>query len=511
MTGLLKRLGLGARIALLFAGSIAATALSVFGALSIQAEQETRRHASTTVQIASQALSRLIRADAQALEARCRLTVAQGGVGPLILSGHKATVDDFLVERARSLEVDGTTVVDRNGRLVGSSDRERFGHPPELADGEVWRLVPDRGEVRIAVRSLVADPASGEVQGAFYAFRTVDARFAANLALATGTHIAFTWDDIPIATSGPSRDEPAFESRYPVPGDGTEGRLGLVVRIPRSEVLGNLEAHRATFAGCFGAALVLGLMAAFRVARHLTDPLDRVVAAAQALRAGAWPEPLRSTRTDEFGLLESVFDEMADALRCHQLVSIRSLAATVDARDPYTKGHSDRVAATARELAVAMGLSETLVQRVHMVGTLHDIGKLAIPDAVLLKPGALNPLERAVIETHPLRSAQIVAEVPSLAATVPGIRHHHERWDGGGYPDGLAGAQIPLEARIVAVADAFDAFTTDRPYRRGWSRREALEEIARTAGTQFDPEVVRVFQEIHGAPGHREERIQRAA
>ena len=180
-------------------------------------------------------------------------------------------------------------------------------------------------------------------------------------------------------------------------------------------------------------------------------------------------------------------------LKDESLPTIQALAAAVDAKDPYTQGHSQRVAEYAVALAGRAGLTADEVALVHMTGTLHDVGKIGVPDAILKKPGRMDDEERRVMETHPALGEVIVRKAPKLAAALPGVRHHHERWDGGGYPDGLAGEQIPLLARILALADTFDAMTSDRPYRKGLSWDTALGEVARGAGTQFDPSLAPLF------------------
>jgi diguanylate cyclase (GGDEF)-like protein len=180
-------------------------------------------------------------------------------------------------------------------------------------------------------------------------------------------------------------------------------------------------------------------------------------------------------------------------LKDGSISTIQALAAAVDAKDPYTMGHSERVAKYAAELARQVGLAETEVELVYITGTLHDVGKIGVPDAVLQKKGSLNSEDRAVIETHPVLGEVIVKKAPQLSRTLEGVRNHHERWDGKGYPDNLAGEKIPLIARLLALADTFDAMTSDRPYRKGMSPETALSEIANNAGTQFDPELAQVF------------------
>jgi diguanylate cyclase (GGDEF)-like protein len=180
-------------------------------------------------------------------------------------------------------------------------------------------------------------------------------------------------------------------------------------------------------------------------------------------------------------------------LKDESLATIQALAAAVDAKDPYTQGHSKRVAQYAVALAQSLGMTDAEVDLIHITGTLHDVGKIGVPDAILKKPGRLEAEERQVMETHPALGEVIVRKAPQLAATLPGVRHHHERWDGKGYPDGLQNEQIPQMARILAVADTFDAMTSDRPYRKGLSWEIALEEIARGAGTQFEPQLAVAF------------------
>ncbi len=146
-----------------------------------------------------------------------------------------------------------------------------------------------------------------------------------------------------------------------------------------------------------------------------------------------------------------------------------SLALSVEAKDPYTTGHCDRLARYGVSLGQALGLSPEYLKALHRGGILHDVGKIGIPDAILLKPGPLTRDERTIIQTHPIIGERICAPLRSLKLVLPIIRHHHERWDGSGYPDGLAGEAIPLTARILQVVDLFDAFSTQRPYKPAYS------------------------------------------
>jgi len=159
-------------------------------------------------------------------------------------------------------------------------------------------------------------------------------------------------------------------------------------------------------------------------------------------------------------------------------------------KDTYTGGHGRRVAFYACQIATAFGLPQEESNSIGEAASLHDIGKIGIPDAILTKPGKLTPEEFSVIQKHPVMGAEIVQSIPLLSHHVPAVRHHHEHFDGSGYPDGLSGSDIPLAARIIAVADAFDAMSSYRSYRSGVSADRALNEIAQAAGSHFDPEVV---------------------
>jgi putative nucleotidyltransferase with HDIG domain len=175
------------------------------------------------------------------------------------------------------------------------------------------------------------------------------------------------------------------------------------------------------------------------------------------------------------------------------LEAVESLNATVDAKDPYTAGHSQRVQRIAVALGEELGLDRERLDILRFAGLFHDIGKIGVPDAILTKPDRLTELEFEIVKRHPEDGARIVGRLHLLHATVPAVLHHHERWDGNGYPHGLRAERIPLEAAIVGLADAVDAMTTDRPYSCARSLEDATEEVLLNRGTQFAPAVVDAF------------------
>jgi HD-GYP domain-containing protein (c-di-GMP phosphodiesterase class II) len=179
-------------------------------------------------------------------------------------------------------------------------------------------------------------------------------------------------------------------------------------------------------------------------------------------------------------------------------------------RDPYTYGHCRRVARNARLLAKAAGLNEYEQKVIEYSSMFHDLGKVGIPDSILLKPGRLTDHEEAIMRAHPIKSAEIIqplSQVNFFRNTMPGILHHHERMDGLGYPDGVKGENIPLTARIILIADTFDAMTTTRPYRKGLANEIAYKELKTFAGRQFDAHLVEVFLKAHPGFGRLEEEI----
>jgi putative nucleotidyltransferase with HDIG domain len=180
-----------------------------------------------------------------------------------------------------------------------------------------------------------------------------------------------------------------------------------------------------------------------------------------------------------------------------------ALAAAIDAKDHYTHGHTARV--TNLSLLLAQRLMQKdkrrydtqFLENLHIAALLHDIGKIGIPESILNKNGQLDDNEKKKMQEHPLVGVNILRPIKELGETISGVKYHHERYDGSGYPEGLKGSQIPLIAAIISLADAYDAMTTDRPYRRALSKEEAKEEIERQSGRQFDPDIVNVFIELY--------------
>ncbi len=222
----------------------------------------------------------------------------------------------------------------------------------------------------------------------------------------------------------------------------------------------------------------------------------------------------RRFSTEEIELAQTIANQVAIAienarayerLKNQSLETISALAAAMEAKDPYTSGHSEKVTQFAIAIAQKMRLSSDEREDLRVAGLLHDIGKIGIPDGVLNKPAQLTSAEFLMVKAHPVISAEIVGKIEALAHLVPDIRHHHEWYDGNGYPDGLKGEEIPLLARILAVADGFEAMTSERPYRMARTEEEALAELQKGVGSQWDPQMVEVFLKIYeeGALKHQ--------
>jgi putative nucleotidyltransferase with HDIG domain len=277
----------------------------------------------------------------------------------------------------------------------------------------------------------------------------------------------------------------------------------------------------AVLAAAALASLGAALLVAFLLARRVTSPLRDLVRGALDMARGRFGREVRVKARDEVGDLAYTFNHMSRELASYDgenrrliaalergyLDTIRALASAIDAKDPYTRGHSERVAALSVEIGRELGLDDAALLSLRYAGILHDIGKIGVPEQVLRKPDLLTAEERTLVRSHAVVGAEIVEGIDFLRPAEPGIRHHHERWDGAGYPDGLRGDAIPLLARIINAADTWDACTSERPYQRAYSAPEVVAILAQLRGGQIDPSVhdaiLRVLQRrgtMKGAP-----------
>lgn len=288
----------------------------------------------------------------------------------------------------------------------------------------------------------------------------------------------------------------------------TVGRWGgeeFVAVLPETDIERACEAaervRAAVTAHVFAAGREIHLTCSIGVATYPADGEERnalIAAADHAMYAAKMlgRNQFRAAADRAVAALVKAGEAVSSREDTALMGTVEALAALVETRDRYTGAHAYEVAALARRLAMALGLETMEVRLIGLAARLHDVGKVGIPDAVLQKPGPLTEEEWRVMRTHPVVGADTVSRVPALRALAPLVRAHHERWDGRGYPDGLAGEAIPRGARIIAVADAYDAMASERPYRQASVAAWALGEVRRNAGTQFDPAVVAVLERI---------------
>ena len=234
--------------------------------------------------------------------------------------------------------------------------------------------------------------------------------------------------------------------------------------------------------------------------RRQLHPLAALTAATRRLARRQFDQPVVLHSHDEFEGLGRAFNNLSDQLRAQfaeleafNFGTLAALGRAIDAKSPWTAGHSERVTTLAVAIAKEMGLSEDEITDLSRGGLIHDIGKLATPPGILDKPGQLTPEEIEVLREHPRKGVHILEPIPAFRRLLPIVGQHHERWDGGGYPDGLAGDAIARTARVLAVADVADALSSDRPYRQGLPMKQVRDTIAASAGQQFDPAVVEAF------------------
>ncbi|MGC2270757.1 MAG: HD domain-containing phosphohydrolase, partial [Candidatus Sulfotelmatobacter sp.] len=296
----------------------------------------------------------------------------------------------------------------------------------------------------------------------------------------------------------------------------------VVVQKPQAEAYRGVADMQRTARLLALLAVLLSIGVSIFAARRITNPLQILTQSSRALARGDFSQRVRLWSRTEIGELAETFNTMSQELeqfvedlkraaeenRALFLGSIQMLAGAVDEKDPYTRGHSDRVTRYSLMIAKELKLPDSFLETLRISAQLHDVGKIGIEDRILKKPGALTAEEFEVMKTHTTKGANILRPVTQLAEMLPGIELHHEALDGRGYPYGLKGDQIPLLAKVIAVADTFDALTTNRPYQHAHTPEEALSIIQNLAGKRLDPAPVAALMTVYG---RGEIRIQRIA
>lgn len=254
-------------------------------------------------------------------------------------------------------------------------------------------------------------------------------------------------------------------------------------------------------------AAAIALIIGFYFAEKLTRPVRELAEGARRIASGDFSRRVKVLGRTELGELGSSFNQMTDQVERfvgdlqravdenHELFlgTVKALAAAIDGKDPYTRGHSERVSRFSVATAHGLGLSQDEIEQIRISALLHDVGKIGIDDSILKKPAALTDSEYEIMKTHPQKGYKIMSQIPAMREFLPGMYMHHEMINGEGYPQGLKGDEIPMQARIVSVADTFDAMTTERPYQRAMDLEAALTRLKSLVGTRYDARVVAAF------------------
>ena len=305
--------------------------------------------------------------------------------------------------------------------------------------------------------------------------------------------------------------ERGAEQRFMGSYEVTQHGWGIFVQARESDVYWPVQRMIESTLMWALAALGLAVLSAFFFAKTLSQPIKRLAAASRAFASGGYSTRVAVRSRNEVGELAHTFNTMAEAIedqirRLRQaaeentelfLGTIRALAQAIDAKDPYTRGHSVRVNRYSVILARQLALSDEEIRDIHVASLLHDVGKIGIHDSILNKPGKLTAAEYEIMKTHPAKGADIMAPIRRMKPIIPGLRWHHERWEGTGYPDGLERDGIPLMARIIAVADTFDAMTTHRPYQKAMTFDDAHKLLNDLKGLAFDEKVIEGFNRAY--------------
>ena len=478
-------------------------------------ELELRRTQEMQAQIDALAESPTIAAAMDTYRAEASLGGAAGERVQLL-----ATVARELDRLADRIHPDVIAAVDPQGGVVAVAGRRSDDWPRAMsgvaAPARGFLSLP-AGVFRVASAPLVVQQSTvGTLQMA----TRLDAEYARQLSALSGTQTVITANGIVSASTLPDSATRALTpqtmgmlgSTDTVRLNGTLYTARVLLRRDNVAVY-TLESVDASTAQILDdtlrallvialASLAAAAVASLMLARSVAKPIDRLSRSLTAIARsrdfdtpvpalGAYAELDDLTETFN-GLMTSVSAAEAETRRTY-VGAIRALALALDARDQYTAGHSERVSAMSVAVGTQLGLAGLELETVRLGALLHDIGKIGVSDAVLHKPGPLTPAEFEMIKEHPVTGARILRSVAFLAPHLPIVELHHERPDGKGYPHGLRADEIPLHARIVHVVDAFDAMTSARAYRPAWSTTEALQELWRCAGTQFDAEAVQAL------------------
>ena len=504
---------------------------AVFGALTLQVREQVRQTVAGNLAAAQQVFTKVearrqndVRAavatlaESPTLKAALDLWVSERGTADERTAVQLlATVQREADKIAGRVNADVLAIADRTGRIVASSGQRASAWPRGVTLGH--RDSADLSERAITVGTgtyhvvSVALQLEEAIVGSLELGTALDAGYAQELADLSRGDAAIVADGTVLGTTltGPaSRDlAAAFGDAIDTPRamtlDGESwaiqplSRIGDVTFLALASIDAATGTQTATalrsLAWVAFGAMFLAAIGSVWLARTLSKPIDDLsISLAKMTAAGSAHQPLAlsgSSReldqlTFTFNALMASLASAEDEAEATYLGAVRALAAALDARDPYTAGHSERVSRYSVAIGEEMKLDVESIETLRLGALLHDIGKIGVPDEVLRKPGLLSPAEFETIKTHPTAGARILRSIPFLAPHIPIVELHHERPDGLGYPYGLHGDDIPLFARIVHVADAFDAMTSARAYRSGRIPVEAISELKREAGTDFD-------------------------
>lgn len=286
-------------------------------------------------------------------------------------------------------------------------------------------------------------------------------------------------------------------------------RLGVIAIQDASAALASVSDMRQQTLLISVVAGLLTLLIGFFFAKKLTQPVQELATGADRIASGDFSQRINIRSRTELGQLGDSFNSMTEQLEHYIndlqhsaaenrelfLGTVKSLAAAIDGKDPYTRGHSERVSRISLAIAQRLGLDDAECEKIRISALLHDVGKIAIDDKILKKPASLTDDEFEVMKQHPQKGFKIMSQIGAMKEFLPGMYMHHEMVDGKGYPQGLKGDEIPLMGKIVAVADTFDAMTTDRPYQQAMKFEDAVKRIESFVGTRYDPAVVAAFVE----------------